>query len=161
MLMTITSSSTFMGSFVRSFIVRPLPLCTAVHTLFLFMMSYAVWLMSHPALPLDCSYRNTTSVFHSTPNFSAAMAHTYDLAQLYMIALNIEGSCTSSVSRFNAGLCNPPSSHCHYYWHCCCRWRRALHHCYIFRLHSSFHSIAHLLFAPAPVSSFWCCHPQD
>jgi len=157
---TITSSPAFLLKSDRSFVVRPLPMSTAVHTLCLFLMSYATWLIPLPALSLGGSCRLTTSAFRSTPVSSAAMAHTYDLAQLRWITLNIGGSDSRSVSRFSASPRSCRGSWCGQYWRCRCRWRRALHHCDVFCLHSPFLCIGHLLFAPAPLSSRWP-RPQD
>jgi len=122
MSMTITSSPAFLVRSVLSFIVRPLPLWTTIHTLIPFSMSYATWLILHPARALGGSARNTASAFHSIPIFSAAMAHRYDLAQLCLIALNILGSNSSSVSRLSAGRHDHRSSCCRSCWHSCCCW---------------------------------------
>jgi len=159
MLRTITSSPAFLLQSVHLFIVRSLPLDTTIQTIFLFLMSYATWLIPLPALPHSGSCRHTTCGFRSTPVSSAAMAHSYDLALLCCITLPIGGSDSRAVSRFNADPHCHRSSCCRLCLHCrCCR-HCALHHCDVLCLRSPFLCIGQLLFAPAPLSSWRVSSP--
>jgi len=161
MLTMITLSPVFLLKAVRSFVVRPLPLHSAIHILILFLMSYGEWLIPHPAFSLSGSCRHTTSTIHSTIVSSTAMAHTYDLAELYWIGFNTGGgSNLRSVFRFDAD----PRSHrsfCRgWYWHCRCCWHLTLHLCDVLCLRSPFLCIGHLLFPLTTLSSFRCPSPE-
>jgi len=90
----ITSSLSPLLWSIRSCTSRPLPLHTAVQTLFLCLISYAVCLISNQFLSLGGSCKHTTSARRSTPVSSAAIVHSYDLAQLCWIAPII--GCRSS-----------------------------------------------------------------
>ena len=82
---------------VRCSTSRPLPFRIAIQTLFLFLISYAVWLIPTPPLSLSGSCKHTTSVLQSTAFASAAMVHSYNLAHLCWITL-ISGSLGSLFS---------------------------------------------------------------
>jgi len=84
-LVAMTSSFTPLLKSVSSSTTKLLPLRTAIESLFRFLISYPEWLIPIPPLSLGGSCKHTTSALRSTPIFSAAMVHSYDLAQLCWI----------------------------------------------------------------------------
>jgi len=153
---TIQSSPVFLLRSVCVFVLSLFPSHTSVDTLYLFLRSDVKWLIPLPALSLSDCCRHTTSAFHSTPISNAAMVHTYHLAQLCWIAVNIGGGDSRSVWRFNA--C--PSSCCSFRCGWClrqhCGWHRLLHRCDILCLCTAFIHIGHFHYAHATPSYCRC-----
>jgi len=89
---TMKSSFAPLLSPVCSSVARPLPLRTAVQTLFHIPISYAEWLIPIPPLSSCGSCNITKSALRSTPVSSGAMFQVWDLAQLCWTALIIGGS---------------------------------------------------------------------
>ena len=94
---------------------RPLPIRIAIQIVLLFLISYSEWLIPISALSFSGSRKHTTSALSLTPISSAAMVHSYDLAQLYCKTL-INGSQGSRFSHsfsitFGPGCSLSPGRH--------------------------------------------------
>jgi len=126
---TIALSPAFLLKSVHSFMVRPLHLHTTVHTLFLFPIWYAKWLILIPSLSLGGFCSHTTSAFCSTHGLSTAMVHTYDLAWLCWITLSIGDSSSHCIFRFNVVRRSRRSYCCGWCCHCHCCYCHARSHC--------------------------------
>jgi len=106
MSVAITLSLALLLRSIRSSNTKPLPFCIAVQTPWLFLISYAEWLIPISPVSLSGSCKHTTPALRSTPVSSAAMVHSYDLTQLYWIT-RIIGS-PGSRSNLSFGISHGP-----------------------------------------------------
>jgi hypothetical protein len=102
----ITSSLAPLLRSVGSSTSKPLPFRIAVQTLFFLHISYAEWLIPISPHSVGGSCKHTTSTLHSTPVASAAIVHSYDLAQLCWITVII--GKPGSRSNLSFGLSRGP-----------------------------------------------------
>jgi len=112
--------------------IMPLPLCIRVKTLFVCHILYPDWLTPIPPSSVGHSCKDRTFALHWTPFSSAAMSHSYGIAQLYsltpivgrwrsnfIVSLMFSCGCSRnlSLSHHNVSClpCNLPVLHFHHF----------------------------------------------
>jgi len=157
---TITSLLAFLLKSVRLSVEWLLPLHTTVHTLFFFLMSsltgWFCFLLFLSVALVDKPHSPSVAPLSPVRPWPISTTWRSCVGLLWTVG----GGDSSSLFKFNAGSHSLHTSCCRWCLCCRCRWCHALHNCDVLSLCSPFLCISHLLFAPAPLSSFWCPRPQ-